>query len=187
MDGQVTLSSPGRLSPAVGGGGGPRPGGTACEKLSQPASHRCTFPPGGPQAPGPGMPPAGPGLGAGGGGGACWAPSQRPRVFMHGGPRQLDSQHQSAFTASAPGSLASLPAPHEGSTPHFRGVLGEGKLQAAPAILGGEGVQEPFLARSPGNFAISPNHFQLLKRLPGSLRRPLSSEAPQPENASLPA
>ena len=144
MDGQVTLSSPGRLSPAVGGGGA-RPGGNAREKLSQPASHRCTFPPGGPQAPGPGMHPAGPRLGAGDGG-AGWARSQRPRVLTHGGPRQLDSQHQSAFTASAPGSLASLPVPHEGSTPHFRGVLGEGKLQAAPAILGGEGVQEPFLA-----------------------------------------
>lgn len=48
-------------------------------------------------------------------------------------------------------------------------------------------MQEPFLALSPGNSAVSLNHFQLHKRLSGSLRRPLSSEAPQPENASLPA
>lgn len=144
MDGQVTLSSP--LPPVSCGGGEP-----ALEVMhvkscrSQPAiaapSLRVD-----PRHRGLGCTLQAPGWGRGGGGGACWARSQGPRVLTHGGPRQLDSQHQSAFAASAPGSLASLPAPHEGSTPHFRGVLGEGKLQAAPAILGGEGAQEPFLA-----------------------------------------
>ena len=44
-----------------------------------------------------------------------------------------------------------------------------------------------FFALSAGDFAVSLNHFQLHKRLPGSPWRLLFSEASQPENASLPA
>lgn len=103
---------------------------------------------------------------------------------MNTDPRWLESQHQSPFIASAPGSPPSTASTACRLHTPLPWGSGRGGAPGCPSHPGGEGVQELFLALSPGNSAVSLNHFQLHKRLPGSLQRPLSSEAPQPENAS---
>ena len=100
----------------------------------------------------PGHPPAfSPGICAGA------TPPRRAQAQQPEGRRQARSQPLRRASG--------LPAPHAGCTPHFLGSRERGSSRLPPPSWG-RGAQELLLALSPGNFAVSLNHFQLHKRLP---------------------
>ena len=113
-----------------------------------------------------------------------WAKVSEPTVRVPAGHHahaasgaawELD---QSQGTVCAPGLPPSLHA-LMGHSPASLGSWVRG-CSRLPQPSRGEGVQEPLLSDLQET-AVSPNDFQLRKRLAGCLWRPLSSQGPQPE------